>query len=66
MKLRVLFAQGACIAELGDTPTAKALLAAAPFESRAQTWGEEVYFTAPVSARLEKDKPGEKVRVEKA
>jgi hypothetical protein len=47
--------------ELGDSPTSKALVAAAPFEAQAQTWGDEVYFATPVSAKLE---PGAKQVVE--
>ena len=55
MKLRLKFASVEFIAELKDSPTAKAILAATPFESQAQTWGDEVYFTTPVSAKLEQD-----------
>jgi uncharacterized protein len=55
MKLRIDAGKTVVTIELLDTATSKALLAAAPFESRAQTWGEEVYFTTPVSAKLEPD-----------
>ncbi|MFN2645850.1 MAG: cyclophilin-like fold protein [Burkholderiales bacterium] len=55
MKLRIAAGNVTLEAELRDTPTSKALAAALPFEATAQTWGEEVYFTTPVSAKLEPD-----------
>ena len=42
-------------AECRDTPTADVVLAALPFEAAARTWGDEVYFSAPVAVSLESD-----------
>ena len=55
MKIRISASGATFDAVLKDTPRANAILGAAPFESRAQTWGEEVYFATPVSAKLEAD-----------
>ena len=55
MKLFLRFKSEKLEVELFDTPTVRALLEALPFESRAQTWGDEVYFATPVKAKLEKD-----------
>ena len=55
MRICISYPQGEIFARLQDTPTTKALLAALPFESSANTWGEEVYFSAPLSVKLESD-----------
>jgi uncharacterized protein len=42
-------------AELNESETASLIWRALPIEATAQTWGEEIYFSIPVSAPEEKN-----------
>lgn len=55
MRIRFDFGSLTLDADLLDTPTAKAIAAALPFNSSALTWGEEVYFEIPVEVKREQD-----------
>ena len=47
--------QVSATAILHQTPTADAIWNALPIEARANTWGDEIYFSIRVKAALEKD-----------
>ena len=54
-RIRISWDNEEVFAVLEDTPTARGVLEALPCVSRANTWGEEVYFELPVEAELEPD-----------
>lgn len=47
--VRILLEGGELLARLDDSPTALAIEEALPLEGVANRWGDEVYFTIPVS-----------------
>ena len=42
-------------AELLDTPTARKIVEALPFEGTVNVWGQEIYFTIPLNLEQEPD-----------
>lgn len=53
-RIRIDFGTLTLDADLLDTPTARAIVAALPITASALTWGEEVYFDVPVRVAREK------------
>lgn len=53
MQVRISWPGGSAEGELNDSSTALAVSAALPLTSRANTWGDEVYFSVPVQSRLD-------------
>lgn len=57
MERRIKIKAGNIEAEalLNDSATAQKIWKALPIEAKANTWGDEIYFSIPVKASLEKD-----------
>lgn len=48
--IRITVGDRSLAAELNDSTTARAILAALPIESAGSRWGDEIYFGIPVAA----------------
>jgi hypothetical protein len=53
-QIRITVGDISAQAELNETETAKAIWEALPIEGRANTWGDEIYFSIPVRLETEK------------
>jgi uncharacterized protein len=53
MKIRITAGKLSMDAELNDTPTAQKVAAALPLTCSFDTWGDEIYFSIPVTASLD-------------
>ena len=55
MKIKIISGNVSAIAELKNTPTAKAIYEDMPIEGAANRWGDEIYFVIPVNMDAEPD-----------
>lgn len=55
MKIKITAGSVSMEAELNDSETAKKIGEALPIEGKANTWGDEIYFSIPVEAKAEPD-----------
>jgi hypothetical protein len=60
-KIKIRAGKVEATAELLDTETADAIWDALPIEGRANTWGDEIYFSIPL--RLKAEQPKEVVQM---
>jgi hypothetical protein len=52
-RIRIKAGTVEAVAELNDTDTAQAIWEALPIKGRVNLWGDEIYFSIPVSVELE-------------
>lgn len=60
-KIRIKVGAVEATAELNETKTAQAIWEALPIESGFDLWGDEIYFSIPVSLKLESGQKSVKV-----
>jgi hypothetical protein len=53
MKIKIKIGKLSMDAELNDTHTAKKIAAILPFKGGFNTWGDEIYFAIPVTAKVD-------------
>lgn len=53
-KIKIKAGDVTALATLNDTRTAEAIWAALPIEARANSWGDEIYFSIPVKMGTER------------
>ena len=54
-QIRIILGDLVLDARLHDSPTAQKVWDVLPIESSFSTWGDEIYFSIPVDAELERD-----------